>query len=173
MAAISKVLMRIRSGICGMPVLLAVLICSCAGGAGQKDSVSRVPAKKEKVVTSVRVGIDEKPQDVPRISGIQLENLFQLCEESRVFLVDVRPAFFFRLGHIPGAFNLPLKTFDTEVHSFLQYLEEARSSGKKVVIYCADKDCPDSLTTARKLARLGYSTSVYRGGWKEWRSAGL
>jgi len=165
--------MMIRSGICGMPVLLAVLICSCAGGAGQKDSVSRVPATKGEVVTSARLRIDEEPREVPRISGIQLEDLFQLREESGVLLVDVRPAFFFRLGHIPGAFNLPLKTFDAGVHSFLQDLEEARSSGKKVVIYCADKDCPDSLTTARKLARLGYSTSVYRGGWKEWRSAGL
>lgn len=165
--------MMIRSGICGMPVLLVVLICSCAGGAGQKDSVSRVPPTKGEVVTSARLRIDEEPREVPRISGIQLENLFQLREESGVLLVDVRPVFFFRLGHIPGAFNLPLKTFDSGVHSFLQDLEEARSSGKKVVIYCADRDCPDSLTTARTLARLGYSTSVYRGGWKEWRSAGL
>ena len=110
MAAISKVLMRIRSGICGMPVLLAVLICSCAGGAGQKDSVSRVPAKKEKVVTSVRVGTDEKPQDVPRISGIQLENLFQLCEESRVLLVDVRPAFFFPVRTYSGSIQPAAET---------------------------------------------------------------
>jgi rhodanese-related sulfurtransferase len=165
--------MRIRSGIYGMPVLLAVLISSCAGGSGQKDPVSRVAVPEGEVVTSPRVRIDGKPREVPRISGIQLENLFQLREESGVLVVDVRPAFFFRLGHIPGAFNLPLKTFDAAVHSFVQVLEEARSSGKKVVIYCADKDCPDSLTTARKLARLGYSTSVYRGGWKEWRSAGL
>ena len=102
-----------------MPVLLAVLICSCAGGAGQKDSISRVPATKGEVVTSARLRIDEEPREVPRISGIQLEDLFQLREESGVLLVDVRPAFFFRLGHIPGAFNLPLKTFDAMYNHIL------------------------------------------------------
>ena len=163
----------IRIGICGAAVLVAILLASCAGGSGEKQSVRRLPPDKEEIGTSTRAPVDGNSRGLPRISAIQLEDLFQLREEGTVLLVDVRPAFFFRLGHIPGAFNLPLKTFDTGVRSFLRDLEGARSSGRKIVIYCADKNCPDSLTTARKLARMGYSTSVYRGGWKEWRSAGL
>ena len=157
----------------GIPVLVAILLSCCASGSGPKESVPRLPPGREEIATSNQSPVDGKSREAPRISAIQLEDLFQLREEGSVLLVDVRPAFFFRLGHIPGAYNLPLKTFDTGVNSFLQNLEGARSSGRKIVIYCADLNCPDSLTTARKLARMGYSTSVYRGGWKEWRSAGL
>lgn len=156
-----------------MPVVLVVLVSSCAGGPAGKDPVSRVTAKKGEGATSTRNLGDGDPREVVRISGIKLGNLFQLLEEDRALLVDVRPAFFFRLGHIPGASSLPLKNFEAGLQSFRQNLADARASGRTVVIYCADEDCPDSLTTARKLARLGYSTSVYRGGWKEWRSAGL
>jgi len=165
--------MRLRSGFRGVPVALAVLFSSCAGGPAGKDPVSRVPMVKGDDVTSATTPGDANHRELVRIRGVKLGNLFQLLEEDSVLLVDVRPAFFFRLGHIPGAVSLPLKNFEAGLKSFRQDLDEALTSGRKVVIYCADEDCPDSLTTARKLARMGYSTSVYRGGWKEWRSAGL
>ncbi len=165
--------MRLRSGFRGIPVALAVLFSSCAGVPAGKDPGSRVPTKNGDGVTAATAPGDANPREVVRIRGIQLEKLFQLLEEDSVLLVDVRPAFFFRLGHIPGAVSLPLKKFEAGFKSFRQDLDEALTSGRKVVIYCADENCPDSLTTARNLARLGYSTSVYRGGWKEWRSAGL
>ena len=165
--------MRIGRGIQWVMVPLALLLASCAKAPDSEKPEARVPVKQSEVVPSAGASVGGRPQGVVRISGIQVGDLFQLLGENRILLVDVRPGFFFRLGHIPGAFSLPLKSFESGIGVFRRNLDDARRAGKTIVIYCADENCPDSLTTARKLARMGYSTSVYRGGWKEWRSSGL
>lgn len=108
-----------------------------------------------------------------QVSQIDISTLFGLQGEGRAFILDVRPAFFYNLGHIPGAINMPLKSFDTAFPAKRADLDAAVSAGKVIVLYCVDEDCPDGRTTARRLAKEGYSTSVYTAGWKEWRDSGL
>ena len=108
-----------------------------------------------------------------QISEMDIGTLFQLQGENRAFLVDVRPAFFYKLGHIPGAISLPKRSFKTLFPSTKAEIDAAVIAGKVIVLYCTDLDCPDGRNTARLLAKEGYSTSVYKGGWKEWKVSGL
>ena len=160
-----------RGQIPGYMILLVAFLPSCM--TGPEEGISRVPVKPAQIGIFDGVSVVGKSREGVRINAVQLGTLFQMLEEERVLVVDVRPAFFFRLGHIRGAVNLPLKNFESGMGTFRKTLENAIRTGKEIVFYCVDESCPDSLTTARNLARMGYSTSVYRGGWKEWRSAGL
>ena len=107
------------------------------------------------------------------VSQMDLGTLFELQGAGRAFVVDVRPAFFYNLDHIPGAINLPLKSYDKVFPEKKGDFDAAVSADKIIVLYCLDEDCPDGRSTARKLAKDGYSTSVYTGGWKEWKASGL
>ncbi len=129
------------------------------------------PPKPESKPVEVPAPAAEKPKG--RISQMDIGTLFQLQGEGRAFLVDVRPAFFYNLDHIPGAISLPLKTYDAMFPGRKAQLDAAVGAGKVIVLYCADENCPDGRSTARKLAKEGYSTSVYTAGWKEWKASGL
>ena len=108
-----------------------------------------------------------------QITPMDIGTLFQLREEERVFLVDVRPGFFHALNHIPGSISMPLKKLEDQLPGFRPQFEAALADGKGIVLYCTDENCPDGLRAASRLAELGYSTSVYKGGWKEWKASGL
>lgn len=113
----------------------------------------------------------EKPKG--QISEMDIGTLFQFKGENKAFLVDVRPGFFHNLEHIPGAISLPVKKFDELFPAVQSQLDDALAAGKVIVLYCTDENCPDGRRTAAKLAKKGYSTSVYKGGWKEWKASGL
>ncbi len=154
-------------------VVLAALFSSCGRDLEDKAPSAGVSRDRESGVASPGARAIEEPVERGRIRRIQIGNLYQLREEGRVLLVDVRPSFFFKLGHIPGALSLPLKSFDSVFPDIRPQIDAARNAGSLVVLYCANEECPDSLTTARKLSELGYSSVVYSGGWKEWKAAGF
>lgn len=108
-----------------------------------------------------------------QISQMDIGTLFQLQGANEAFIIDVRPAFFYNLDHIPGAISIPKKSFDSIYPSKRAELDAAISAGKVIVLYCTDENCPDGRNTARLLAKEGYSSSVYKGGWKEWKASGL
>ena len=151
-------------------VALAALFVSCSGITHEEDILppGTLPGEVEEPAL---------PREEPRAKGtirqVDIGSLFQLREEGRVFLVDVRPTFFFSLGHIPGAISLPLKKFDAQFPAVRPQFEAALGDGRVVVLYCTNEKCPDGLIAAGKLSKLGYSISVYKGGWKEWQDAGL
>ena len=113
------------------------------------------------------------PVEKGTITQMDLGTLFELQGEGRAFIVDVRPAFWYKIDHIPGAISLPLKHYDSVFATKKAEFDAARTAGKVIVLYCTDEDCPDGRSTARRLAKAGYSSSVYRGGWKEWKASGL
>ena len=77
------------------------------------------------------------------------------------------------MGHIEEAISLPLKKFDKVIDSRRAMLDSALKAGRVVVLYCQNVKCPEAHIMAEKLAALGYSVSVYKGGWEEWKQAGL
>ena len=107
------------------------------------------------------------------ITGVNIEQLFAMIHASRVLCIDCRPPIFYHMGHIDGAMNLPLKRYDKVIESCKGSIEQALADNKVVVLYCQNVKCPDAYNLAKKLARLGYSISVYKGGWKEWTQSGL
>lgn len=124
-----------------------------------------VPApKKPSAKPTVKLG---------QITGVEIGQLFTLQQAGKVHLIDVRPPLYFRLGHIDGAVNFPLIKYDARLAEQLPLIEQALASGKTVVLYCQNLNCPDAYKTAQKLVKLGHSVSVYKGGWEEWKKSGL
>jgi len=75
----------------------------------------------------------------------------------------------FKQEHIPGSVNVPVSR-----PGFLDDVR-ARVSGEeeKIVVYCADEQCPASENAAQKLESAGYQNVYdYTGGMQAWREAG-
>ena len=90
----------------------------------------------------------------------------RLRRGDNAMVVDVRSPEEFNgdLGHIPGAFNIPLPAFSTQVGHLV-------GAGVPIVLVClTDKR---SSTAAAELAAAGArSVTVLRGGMKAWRAGG-
>ena len=121
----------------------------------------------------------EKPEPKPvtvtpgTITQMELDQFFLMRSEGKLLVVDVRRAIMFSLGHIDGAINLPLGTFNKSFPEKRPQLDAALAAGKVIVLYCDGENCQDGHNAAKALAERGYSTSIYRGGWAEWKAAGM
>ena len=130
--------------------------------------------KKTELVEKPAAARQQKPAVKPgEITAVDMGQLFTMLQSENVHLVDVRPPIFYRLGHIDGAVNFPLKKYDASLPKNLPLIEQAIASGKVVVLYCQNLKCPDAYKTSQKLIKLGHSVSIYKGGWEEWKKSGL
>lgn len=114
----------------------------------------------------------ELPADriVGPIERIDLDSALAAYTEGTAIFVDARENEFYRLGHVPGAVNLPRGGFRKEIAEFQSKVEKFRA----VVVYCSESSCEDSRIIAGALKRLGYgNVVVFEGGWEEWQAAGL
>ena len=136
------------------------------GGAAavEKPKAVEKPTAVEKPAAAMKPGA---------ITELDLGRLIALRDDGKVLLVDVRPGMFYRLGHIPGAVSLPKKSFAARFPGRKADLDAAVAAGKVVVLYCTNVECPDGFAVARKLAPMGYSVSLYKGGWEEWEAMGF
>ena len=100
-----------------------------------------------------------------------------LTEAKRAFdrgdavLVDVRSAFAYEAGHIPGALHLPS-------HVSTAHLREVLASypaDSRVIAYCSGSGCQSSSTLAKRLVEESVRDEVYvlTGGWPAWQAAGF
>jgi rhodanese-related sulfurtransferase len=86
----------------------------------------------------------------------------QLFQSGEATFVDARHEFDYKLGHIKGAINVPLKDFSPEEVRDL-------SKGKTLVVYCDGQECNSSVELAKQLASLGFTrVKIFFGGWREW-----
>lgn len=108
-----------------------------------------------------------------KLTGIDIGTLFTMSQSGKAYMIDVRPPLYYRLGHIDGAASMPLIKYDKIIAANRPLLDAAIKSGKVIVLYCQNTNCPDAHKTGLKLIKLGYSVSVYRGGWEEWKHAGF
>jgi len=121
-----------------------------------------------------------KPQPKPvrmngrgKVGSISLTDLFTLQQSGEVLIYDARPGFFYGLGHLPGAINLPKTDCDAQIVKREAEIKAAIAAGKPIVVYCTNLLCPDARTVANHLAGFGYSSSVLSGGWDSWKESGL
>jgi rhodanese-related sulfurtransferase len=83
-------------------------------------------------------------------------------------VVEALPVEYYAKAHLPGALNLPHDQVDTLAPTLLP------DRAGEVVVYCADKPCPNSTIAAERLAELGYTRVFeYEGGKDDWITAGL
>jgi phage shock protein E len=126
-------------------------------------------ADKETVVTSTPAHVQVPAhKEIDEIQVISLAELKSLLEENTPILIDVRDEDVFLRGHIPGALNYPLETYESFQKALLEELE---TSEHPIILYCGSKGCKDSQLMADKLAEAGIPKSrllVYKGGWIDW-----
>ena len=122
------------------------------------------PSRRMGGATKIQVG---------QITGVDMGQVFTVMQTNRVLLVDCRPQMFYHLGHIDGAINLPLKSYDKLIDDRKINIQQALAEKKIIALYCQNVKCPDAYAVAKKLVLLGHSVSVYKGGWEEWKQAGL
>lgn len=149
--------------------VVAALLAACASQ-GDKKSASTLPVP----IPAANIPVTKKqPTQAGEITVVSLNHLFGLKQTGQVLLVDCRSALFYRMSHIDGAINLPTKKLDAELPSIKPQLDAAVLAGQIIVVYCQNEKCPYSYTAAKKLSEQGYTVTIYRGGWEEWKSAGF
>ena len=108
-----------------------------------------------------------------KVTSISISDFFVLQQSGKVLIFDARPAFYYHLGHIPGAISLPKPDCDAEITKRESEIKAAIASKTPIVVYCTNLLCPDARTVAIHLADFGYSSSTLTGGWESWKEAGL
>lgn len=122
-------------------------------------------------LTSKGIFADEKPRVPVATPGIApeiipLERAAELHTSGALF-VDSRHTFDYRLGHIPGAINIPLQGSDDVIAGL------AQSRDRSIVVYCDGAECNSSLELGAKFSVAGFAkVYVFFAGWTAWKSAG-
>jgi len=148
-----------------LPVISVMLLC-CAEPPGKTIpplDPSKAPAAEKKAPV-----VPMKPGGVTRMP---LGDLYQLVQSNAALVYDVRPALYYKLGHVPGAISWPKTNFATGLAQNEPLIRAANSADTPVVIYCTDLACPDAVTVATALAERGHSVSVLQGGYEAWKIA--
>jgi len=93
-------------------------------------------------------------------------------EGKQTLILDARPSFFYKQGHVPGALNLARDNFAADYRTLAPTIKSHMD--KPVIVYCSGGACHDSKLVANALLSLGFeNVSVYTGGWDEWSSQNL
>lgn len=100
----------------------------------------------------------------PRHAEIGATELAALLDEGKALVVDVREADEFAAGHIPGAVNMPLSTFQAS------RLPDA--GGGKLVLNCLGGKRSAMALDKCAVAQAAVDTHL-AGGFNAWASAGL
>ncbi|NGP54285.1 rhodanese-like domain-containing protein [Thioalkalivibrio sp. XN8] len=98
---------------------------------------------------------------------ISRETLEKMNEQKKddFVLINVLPREAFREAHIRTSINIP-----HEDDTFVEEVEKvAGGKDRKIVMYCANKDCDASPTAAKKLDEAGFEHVYdYEGGTRDW-----
>ena len=104
---------------------------------------------------------------LPEITAAELQG--KLAGGADVVLVDALAPMVYAHSHLPGAINIPPTNVDAT-----RLTKRIPDLATEIVVYCANVECDDSVSTAERLRALGYSNvKHYSGGKDEWRKLGL
>ncbi len=153
-------------------------LCSLALGIGLVGNASRrdpIPLRYVSAQVRLQTALASLSADGSTgrpVAQISLEAFKQIVAGRNALILDARPDVFYHAGHVPGALNLARESFGTDYARLRPRLEAARE--RKVVVYCADPDCPDSGLVASALEQLGFRQVMdFLPGWEGWTAAGL
>lgn len=100
---------------------------------------------------------------------ISYEEAIKLFNEGTALFADARNEYDYKLGHIPGAVNVPLKEFALQTSTLATIPKD-----KLIITYCDGEDCNSSIELAQKLSEAGFTNvRMFFGGWNEWQQHNL
>ncbi len=109
------------------------------------------------------------PQTVVPPEFISYEEAIKLFNEGTVLFADARNQYDYKLGHIPGAVNVPLKEFALHTSPLANTPRD-----RLIITYCDGEDCNSSIELAQKLSEVGFTkVRMFFGGWNEWQQHNL
>ena len=124
-------------------------------------SLRQVAERNLAEVEKIRRGyFDERDSMEP----VTREELVERAQAGLVTVLDVRPEEEFRLGHLPGAVNIP----PGELHERLAELDPDR----EVIAYCRGAYCVFSFEAVAALRAQGRAARRLEDGYPEWKAAG-
>ncbi|MBF0152371.1 MAG: metalloregulator ArsR/SmtB family transcription factor [Magnetococcales bacterium] len=91
--------------------------------------------------------------------------LLERMRAGTVTVLDVRPPEEYAAGHLPKAFNIPLRELERRLHELPQERE--------VVAYCRGAYCVLSFEAVARLREKGFNARRMEEGFPEWRQADL
>ena len=100
----------------------------------------------------------------PKHKEITAAQLAELIDKGEALIVDVREVNEFADGHIPGAVNLPLSTF--------QASKLPKAEGKTIILNCLGGKRSGMALDKCSVAQEAVDTHL-AGGFGAWASAGL
>ena len=126
--------------------------------ATEKGLFARSPVRK--------AALPSETQAPPMISRDEAWSYFQ---SGNAVFVDARHDFDFKLGHIKGAINVPLKDYEIRKNAL-----SGIAPNRLIVAYCDGAECNSSIELSVKLMEDGYTNvKIFFGGWREWEDANL
>ncbi len=136
-----------------------ILLLACVLGFSYTATMKKgLFAESPKKPTTTQPSVSNGPQ------MIHLEEAKSLFESGTSLFIDARHEFDYKLGHIKGAMNIPLKEFDTRKDTLNTYPKD-----NSIVVYCDGVECNSSIEFAAKLFADGFTNvKIFFGGWKEW-----
>lgn len=106
--------------------------------------------------------LDEAKKTICEMSLAEARAQF---DKGEFLFVDCRTEKEFKMGHVPGAMNIPRGLLEFRINS------KVEDKNAKIVMYCktGGRSCLATCT----LCRMGYkNVSSLEGGWKAWEKAG-
>ncbi len=153
----------------------ALALTACAKPPAPPAAPATQPAAAAQPEKPAQPAFKKKPMLNGRgkVTSISLEQFFLLQQSDKALIFDARPAFFYSIGHIPGAIHLPKNNCDERIHKREAEIKSALANGKSIVVYCSGHGCPDARTVAMHLSGFGYPAAVFSGGWDTWKESGM
>ena len=149
-----------------VPAALVLGLVSCAQPVAL-PAINKPATERKKEVPSVQ------RSERGKVSSISVTEVFAHQQAGDSIIYDARPSYLFKQGHIPGAISMPRSICDEVIAVRKPELKAARDQKKTIIVYCTGFLCSDARTVANHLAKSGYSSSVFSGGWDSWKSAEL
>jgi rhodanese-related sulfurtransferase len=101
-----------------------------------------------------------------KVVDLDREAVKQGLADGSILVIDVREAYEFEAGHIPGSVSHPLSELDPAALA-----ELVRNDGRRPVLSCAAGVRSANALIAAQRAGVDLSEH-YRGGFKDWYAAG-
>jgi rhodanese-related sulfurtransferase len=99
------------------------------------------------------------------LEPVSREELVDRLKAGLVTVLDLRPEDEFALGHLPGAFNIPLGELEKRLADF--------DPDQEIIAYCRGPYCVLSYEAVAVLRAHGFKVRRLEDGLPEWRAAGL
>jgi rhodanese-related sulfurtransferase len=99
------------------------------------------------------------------LEPVSRDELVDRLREGSVTLLDVRPQDEFALGHLPGAWNVPISELEKRLADL--------PTDQEFIAYCRGPYCVLSFEAVAALRAKGYRIRRLEDGYPEWSAAGL